>query len=70
MKEFGIYVFRFFVDNDWKYVIIDDKLPCLKNTRKPKLIFASCEERNEFWVPLLEKAYAKLYGTYEALISG
>lgn len=69
--KYGLYVFRFFKDCVWRYVIIDDRLPCYSGTEEnPELIFARCDSRNEFWVSLLEKAYAKLHGTYQALISG
>ena len=47
-------------------MIIDDKLP----TRNGKLLYLKAEEPNEFWTPLLEKAYAKFYGSYQALESG
>lgn len=51
--------------------MIDSRLPCYAgNEAEPELIFARCNSRNEFWVPLIEKAYAKLHGTYQALISG
>lgn len=28
-QKYGIYVFRFFKNYKWRYVIIDDQLPCL-----------------------------------------
>jgi hypothetical protein len=34
------------------------------------LLFGRCKNPREFWVPLIEKAYAKLHGCYESLISG
>ena len=70
-SQFGIYVLRFFKDYEWRYVIIDDRLPCYgEENQEPQLIFASCETTTEYWVPLIEKAFAKLHGTYAALISG
>jgi hypothetical protein len=69
-RKYGIYVLRFFKNFQWRYVIIDDKLPCYKGSGVPELIFASCSAENEFWVPLFEKAYAKLHKNYQALFSG
>jgi hypothetical protein len=48
-------------------VTIDDRLPCSKSGA---LLFGSCRDTAEFWVALLEKAYAKLHGSYQALVSG
>jgi hypothetical protein len=67
-REKGIYVFRFFKNFLWRYVIVDSRIPCYEGSRSP--IFAKSKVNNEFWVSLIEKAYAKLHGSYESLVSG
>ena len=69
-RKYGIYVIRFFKNFQWRYVIIDDKLPCYTGQLVPQLRFASCTSKNEFWVPLVEKAYAKIHRCYQSLFSG
>jgi hypothetical protein len=51
----------------WRRIVIDDRLPC---GRDGQPLYARSLEPSEFWVALLEKAFAKRYGSYEALISG
>jgi hypothetical protein len=41
-----------------------------KQTGSEALYFASCADENETWLPLLEKAYAKVHGDYDAIAGG
>ncbi|RYH31540.1 hypothetical protein EON65_02390, partial [archaeon] len=67
-QEYGLYVLRFFKDCSVMYVIVDDRLPV--KAKDGRLIFAANKDPNELWVPLIEKAYAKLHGCYKSLIGG
>ncbi|THU49490.1 hypothetical protein C4D60_Mb06t10110 [Musa balbisiana] len=66
-NEEGIYTVRFCIQGEWVPVVVDDWIPC-ESPGKPA--FATSRKRNELWVSVLEKAYAKLHGSYEALEGG
>ncbi|KAM9663989.1 calpain-10 [Trichechus inunguis] len=50
----------------WVEVTVDDRLPCLAG----RLCFSRCQSEDVFWLPLLEKVYAKVHGSYEHLWAG
>ncbi|KAK8731161.1 hypothetical protein OTU49_007460, partial [Cherax quadricarinatus] len=56
----GLVVCWFWRFGEWVMVCIDDRLP----TKDDKLIFARGDNPQEFWVALVEKAYAKETGVW------
>ena len=64
--ESGAYRVRLF-DTDakrWRIVLIDDLVPCAKGTREP---IYTRPHNGEMWTVLLEKAFAKFFGSYAKL---
>ena len=51
---------------EWRIVIVDDCLPCVRG----KVLAYGGARKRQLWVPLIEKAFAKLVGSYEAIEGG
>eukprot|EP00288_Rhodomonas_lens_P010583 CAMPEP_0177744362 /NCGR_PEP_ID=MMETSP0484_2-20121128/29704_1 /TAXON_ID=354590 /ORGANISM="Rhodomonas lens, Strain RHODO" /LENGTH=905 /DNA_ID=CAMNT_0019258857 /DNA_START=25 /DNA_END=2743 /DNA_ORIENTATION=+ len=64
--EQGLVGIRFFKNGKWLDIAIDTRIPCLDG--KPQ--FVKMKDLDEFWMIMLEKAYAKLHGSYEMLDAG
>ncbi|CAE7895164.1 sol [Symbiodinium necroappetens] len=62
--DVGIYGVRFFKDGRWIYEVLDDLLP----ESEQRQLSSSCNGQE--WPALIEKAYAKLHGCYEAVATG
>jgi calpain-5 len=65
----GVYTCRFYVDGEWVEVISDTNIPCLRNNRNGDVLpmYGRSNLINEMWIPLVEKAFAKAVGSYEAI---
>ena len=64
----GVLLFRFHRFGKWIEVVVDDYLPTINNTLV--LGRSNASHPNEFWASLVEKAYAKLDGSYEGIDEG
>lgn len=63
----GIFALKFWRDGVWTPVITDAYFPSVSGKY---FRFGRCRCNTALWVPLLEKAYAKLHGGYKVLKGG
>jgi len=68
ISQSGLYYLQLFLLGEPIQVAIDDYLPCTWEDNK--VAFAKSINSDDIWPCLVEKAYAKLFGTYENLIAG
>jgi len=66
-NDLGVYEVNCFKNGRPTTVIVDDLFPCSPTTGKPCYAHA---EGGELWVMLLEKAWAKIHGSYEQIEAG
>ena len=63
----GLYTLKFYKSGRWRYVHIDDRMPCRQSGT---INYCRNGNPNELFAMLIEKAYAKLHGCYEAIAVG
>lgn len=66
-RSWGLYTIKFYINGEWRYIHLDDRIPC---TPAMDYLYAHSRNKNEIWIPLLEKAFAKVFGSYENLNRG
>lgn len=66
-NDAGVYAVRFHKDGVVRDVLIDSQFPA---DDKGRPAFGRSTRENELWVMILEKAYAKMHQSYEAIESG
>jgi hypothetical protein len=65
--ERGFVSFQFFKNGKWVQVIVDTLLPYEKELNNRVCLYSSCNNPQEFWIQLMEKAYAKLHKNYQRI---
>lgn len=68
LNSAGVYAVDLFIMGIPVTVTIDDYLPFWKHTND--LLYAQVGPDHSLWMPILEKAAAKLYGNYEVMVGG
>lgn len=68
--KYGIFTARFYVEGEWVEVVADTRIPTYTPDPGSGVYFplyGRSRALSECWITLIEKAYAKALGTYEAI---
>merc|ERR1719362_431792 len=66
----GAYLVRLCLGGQWQGVLVDDRLPCVGGGLRSRQLAHCVTNRLQLWASLIEKAFAKACGSYEALRGG
>ena len=64
----GVYAVKLYMMGIPVTVVVDDYLPFWLDSEN--LIYGNKGPDNSLWMPILEKAAAKLFGNYEVMVGG
>jgi calpain-15 len=68
-NKYGCYAIKLYLNGERKEVVVDDMIPYDDSPEVDNWAFARNKNVNEIYVLLLEKALAKVFGSYEAIES-
>jgi hypothetical protein len=66
--DVGAYIMNVNKGGWWSEVVVDNYIPC--GQRGTPCFARQCEEPGELWAAMMEKAYAKVHGSYAAIAGG
>mmetsp|Transcript_55616 Transcript_55616/g.143256 ORF Transcript_55616/g.143256 Transcript_55616/m.143256 type:complete len:716 (+) Transcript_55616:127-2274(+) len=64
------YLVRLCIGGQWRGVLVDDRLPCMGGGRYHIQMAYCVTTRMQLWASIIEKAFAKACGSYEAIRGG
>lgn len=64
INPYGIYGIKLCINGEWREVVVDDYFPC--DIKRGVCCF-SRGDPNSLWVQIIEKCYAKAYGSYNKI---
>ncbi len=64
----GCYALKFHINGEPEIVVVDDYFPW--NSHRDNWAFSRSNNDQEIWVLLLEKAWAKIHGSYQRIEGG
>ena len=69
LNENGIYTIKFYIRGKPWLVTVDD-IFLFENVDEPKLYYSKLNSDNSMWSAIIEKAWAKMKGTYTSADTG
>lgn len=70
ITDSGAYAVKLYVNGEPMDIVIDDYFPYDSRPERDCWMFSRDTAERETWVMILEKAYAKVFGSYEIIEGG